>query len=128
MNEDVRYTSDIEAQMVKFEDLLIEEQESLWYDLFNAMHYAINGYWSIDVESKLYRICRLIDATEPVKWEKIQIALLTTGIYQAVLTNMGLNVPHIDLEERHYEEDKSYISKWGPALSEIANFNWKDRD
>ncbi len=74
----------------------VTEQMQLWGDLAEAMRVAIAGCWSIRCENVAYRIQSLALLVGPTPWEEVSVVLLRQGVYERVLTEIGVSVPEID--------------------------------
>ena len=109
--------------MDKAEKLLAKEQDYLWQDLNNDLRMAINGYWSMAADSRVYRIvqiAKLVGVTPP---GSIQVPLLKWGIYKAVCDRLDVTYEQEDL--------KMYEQYWGDsriagAIPEIAKMDLED--
>jgi hypothetical protein len=79
------------------DDPIADELAMLWDDLDRAQHYALNGRWSMDCDSKVYRIIRLTKHTgKPTPWDQVQVSLLLNGWYEAINAGAGFPTPLTD--------------------------------
>lgn len=80
-------------------ELLRNELENLWSDLDQAIHYALNGQWSMGCGWFTERIVTITQRVGVTPWEKVPMTLLLSETYQGIMTSAGYTVPEIDLEE-----------------------------
>lgn len=78
--------------------LLREELAYLWGDLDQAIHYALNGQWSMACNWVTERILIITRCVGVTPWEKVPTTLLFSGVYQGIMAAAGYSVPEIDLE------------------------------
>lgn len=76
--------------MATAEEVLKNELHFLWFDLGNNINFAANGTWSIACETSVMRIIWASQAVGMLRWQAIQMPLLTGGIYNAVREKAGL--------------------------------------
>jgi hypothetical protein len=89
----------MDQRMSKLTKMLQLEQERLWYDLFWALRHAANGQWSVEAEGKTKRILLIASEVGITPWEKVQIPLLASGVYNTIRMKLGFSAATFDLEE-----------------------------
>lgn len=110
----------------ELERFIKDVQSDLWYDFHNALHYAANGFWSADAENKLNRIIRCIKVVGPTPWGEVQIPLLSSGVYQAVLRKLEVEVPEIDLTGT--KNHQRFPAVWAKSIERIEEFELEEDD
>lgn len=113
-----------------------EEQVDLWGRLVDAIDRAINGVWSIEAESiagSIVRCARIIGATPPtaISWD-----LVTSGLYEAILTGGNVVVVMPSAEDRQGIDKlmKAYqlpqrVARYGEAARKVRDLHpdwWED--
>jgi hypothetical protein len=73
-----------------------EELIWLWSDLAEARRTAVRGCWSIECALLVTRIVALTRHVGAVSWEQVDIALITSDLYERVHIDAGLPYPPID--------------------------------
>lgn len=81
----------------KLVDIIEEELESLWYKLCIEHRNAVNGEWSIAIESTLARMAKLTRVVGPTPWDRVVYDLLYSGVYDAFHESLGVSVPSREL-------------------------------
>lgn len=89
--------ADVADALLEPDDVLESELRSLWFDLNEARNHAINGVWSMQCDSLVYRIARLTNFIgKPTDWSRIQFPLLLNGWYEAINEAAGFPTPLSD--------------------------------
>ena len=108
------------------ESLLLRQQEYLWSDLSSNLHNARNGYWSISCEGTIERIWEIAQVVGFTSPGSIQIGLLSSGVYYAVLDNVGKQYERLDPTgyEEHFHTNPDWATK---TIEEIKKMRLEPR-
>lgn len=81
---------DTAYRLGQLEQVLREEQASLWYDLDRALRDANNGVWSIEASDVAQRIARIARHVYSTPWDSVPWDLVAGGVFEAVLQAGGV--------------------------------------
>lgn len=107
-------------------EVLEEEQVDLWRDLDWEIHYAVT-HWSVGIENKIRRILKISSVVGFVSPEKVPISLLTSEVYQTILSKRDCSFEN-PLDESHYRLDTygRYKYYWADTVSKIKELNFDE--
>lgn len=78
------------------EEVARQELVMLWSDLSMGRRNAVNGVWSMYCDGIAYRIVSLTRILGAVTWEEMDSELVSSGLYERIHAEAGLEHPPVD--------------------------------
>lgn len=123
------------TEQEKLRRMVVLSQELVWGDLSSAMRLAINGSWSIDCGNKVWRIVPMARLVGPTPPQKLQWPVVASGMYEAILTKAGVEIPEFDLRDEYwhimykYGEPEQLCVRYAKSVSAMqADSVWEPTD